>query len=69
MFVCLQEDSTWRRLRNSLLLFFFRLMVLKLSRCLVNVVVVVMCVLCRVDIQAKFEGEEEKENVGRLSKW
>ncbi|KAJ6938866.1 hypothetical protein NC651_005338 [Populus alba x Populus x berolinensis] len=23
----------------------------------------------RVDIQAKFEGEEEKENVGRLSKW
>jgi hypothetical protein len=49
--------------------FFFRLMVMKLSRCLVNVVVVVMCVLCRVDIQAKFEGEEEKENVGRLSKW
>ena len=31
----------------------------KLSRCLVNVVVVVMCVLCRVDIQAKFEGEGE----------
>jgi hypothetical protein len=44
-------------------------MVVKLPRCLVNVVVVVMCVLCRVDIQAKFEGEEEKENVGRLSKW
>lgn len=36
-----------------------RLMVVKLSRCLVNVVVVVMCVLCRVDIQAKFEGEGE----------
>ncbi|KAI9399143.1 hypothetical protein POPTR_002G055950v4 [Populus trichocarpa] len=34
-------------------------MVVKLSRCLVNVVVVVMCVLCRVDIQAKFEGEGE----------
>jgi hypothetical protein len=63
LFVCLftrgQYMEEIKKLTAPFYFIFFRLMVVKLSRCLVNVVVVVMCVLCRVDIQAKFEGEGE----------